>query len=284
MPTEVYHKTKQNERIAKRLALHDCFNAYLTGHFKNANLVYITFGGEDLVDILDFILCALCRTGNYSLKVFSYEEDLDVFQKSKNSSIYKTFNGNPRVTINIINSSFPDDISLLKRNRETSNFIYHLDYTGVYKERQLNTIEYLYEKRMLKKNDGLLITSAFAERVLRGRMKTRLKKYKVGIGFFYKKESVSDEFVENNYIEYLIIRSIYEIVSHYKHLDGYEDFKCTMLKKIRYQDTKTKMLLHSFRFEDFENRNKHLEVKEFTTYPHEALGALKRKTNIFLNS
>src|SRR5262245_61951193 len=116
--TELYHSKPQALRIQKRLVLNRCFKLVREHANAVADLTYVTFGGEDLYDVMD-LLCVF-DISSIDLRVISYEVDRDIARKAQKCAVARTLSKVKSVDILIRATDFPTSIeeTTRKRNRE----------------------------------------------------------------------------------------------------------------------------------------------------------------------
>ena len=106
--TEVYHGgLQQPYRIQKRLVLNQCFKSILASDTVDQTLNYVTFGGEDLYDVMDLVSVFDIR--HLELRVLSYEENDSVAVKSRTCPVAANLSRIDTVSVEIVSSSFGDN-------------------------------------------------------------------------------------------------------------------------------------------------------------------------------
>jgi hypothetical protein len=265
MPSEKYHQKKQKERISKRLCLHDCFNKLFPDSYKIDDKVFITFGGEDLEDCLDFLLCAMNRNDG-KIWILSYEENEDVYERAKKSSLVRCFEGHEFVKIELINNSFPYELDRLKELRvKKCQFIYHIDLCGLFEKKNSEIISTLLDEDLLIHNDSLLITSSRNPRVLHRKDFIVPSAFKTGIETRFNEFNVSNSFLADNYVEYLVVKTVNDYSSSIEEIEPKKKLGAFLKVKYKYRDT-SNMSLYYFSLINKPNEG-YLKTSDFKELP-----------------
>ena len=155
--TKTYHDVPQPYRIQKRLVLNQCFKCIQLQWPSGLTINYVTFGGEEIYDVMDMV--GIFDIRSHRLNIVSYEEDGDVAARSRVCAVAKTLSKVPTVSIDIVPTVFFEDAVTINLLRRSGSFIYFLDDTKTFGERQANNLAELLGAGLLRHGDWLLITS-----------------------------------------------------------------------------------------------------------------------------
>jgi hypothetical protein len=136
--TETYHEYPQPYRIQKRLVLNQCFKSIQSDDQRTKIINYVTFGGEDLYDLMDFVSVFDLRY--HTLNIVSYEEHEDVAKRSRTCAVAVTLSKVSTVSIEIVPTVFFENARPLRALRPLGPFIYFLDDTKTFGVRQADTL------------------------------------------------------------------------------------------------------------------------------------------------
>ena len=125
--TEVYHSVPQSSRIQKRLVLNQCFKTAREIVGRGEQLTYVTYGGEELHDVMDFL--AVFDVRQHQLRVVSYEQDAAAAERSSQCPVASTLSQIDTIRVQIVPTAFFDQPAPLIEARPEGRFIYFLDDT-----------------------------------------------------------------------------------------------------------------------------------------------------------
>jgi hypothetical protein len=120
--TETYHEYLQPYRIQKRLVLNQCFKSIQLDIQHTKTINYVTFGGEDLYDLMDFVSVFDLRC--HILNIVSYEEHEAVAKRSRTCAVAVTLSKVSTVSIEIVPTVFFENARPLQALRSSGPFIY----------------------------------------------------------------------------------------------------------------------------------------------------------------
>jgi len=263
--TEIYHSVHQSSRVQKRLVLNQCFRTIYEDFGAADNVVYVTFGGEDLFDVLDFVSVFDIR--RFRLNVISYEQDHEIAQKSQSCPIASTLSQIETVRVIIVPTPFFDVATPLYELRENSRFIYFLDDTKPFSRHQASKIEDLTREGLLRHGDFMLITSCITPRIMH--QKSYMDQYIESFKMFFGSDAVIDrDFKVRNHVE-LLSSLVFSGHDKYAAVDPskHEKLRANTLRKFRYSDTQAAMGLWLFGIRRGTSRSVRLYDKYFEEFP-----------------
>jgi hypothetical protein len=257
-----YHETPQPFRIQKRLALNQCFRSVQSLLRKDSELTYVTFGGDNLYDLVDLVMVLDLKS--LRLNVFSYEHDAKVAARAGCCPVLTTLKKIPTVKIRIIESSFPDDVTLLKNLKRTHRFIYFLDFFGTFTERQAQYVGELVRAGLIVPEDFLLITSCLSPRIVH--QEGFMKHFEPHFRTYYPGKEINRDFRVRNHVDLLLDLEFARLFQASRVLRPKNVLGPQPLRKLRYRDSQAHMgvwlfeiikatgpqiSLSDIRFEDF---------------------------------
>ena len=275
--TETYHEYPQPYRIQKRLVLNQCFKSIQLDDQHTKTINYVTFGGEDLYDLMDFVSVFDLRY--HTLNIVSYEEHEDVAKRSRTCAVAVTLSKVSTVSIEIVPTVFCENASPLWPLRTSGTFIYFLDDTKTFGVRQADTLLELLRASLLRDGDWLLITSCLTPRVVH--QPRFMSQYESTFKLFYGPQTtVNMEFKVRNHVDLLValMFSQYQPVE----TDAHGRLRAMLLRKFRYRDTRTSMGLWLYHI-GTTNPNTGLGEQQFEEFPHasEKIEIVEDVPNIF---
>lgn len=244
--SETYHDSiEQPYRIQKRLSLNQCFRRIRADGIDLSSLVYVTFGGKELYDVMDLLAVFNLRDFN-SLNVISYELHQPTAEHARSCFVTQALNQVTRVRVKVYDKAFPARLDYLAGLRTGKRFVYYLDYTGTFKRAQAGTIRILLESQLLRAGDYFLITSCLSPRYVGqdaflAEQTTALKLY------YGSAQTIDKEFKVRNHVDFLVNQVFigYERIARAT-ANGVA-LSPTLLCKFRYQDTRAPMGLWLYR-------------------------------------
>jgi hypothetical protein len=260
--TAIYHGFDPPYRIQKRLVLNQCFRCIRDSGGMPDSITYVTFGGRDLYDVMDLV--AVFDLRGHKMNVVSYEEDAEVAGEARLSAVATTLSQMATVSIDIVPSAFFDNSKPLRTHRSTGPFIYFLDDTRTFRERQAATLVELLRARLLRTGDWLLITSCLTPRVVN--QERFMTKHDGTFRLFYGQPlALKNDFRVRNHVDLLVALSL----SRYVSLSSVTENRAhaTLMRKFKYRDTRATMGLWLFRVEAFQGRAVRLEDCVFEEFP-----------------
>ena len=164
-----YHNTESGlapaERVQKRVVLHQVYRRICPEINKDFNVLYFTFGGAGLWDVLD-LLVAL-DPQKFAINAYSYEQKLSLIKEASGSHVFKQLNRLTTVNIELVNGSFPEvylDSGFKRTSAQTA--IYFLDWKDVFSNRYADDIAEVIKHNLVCEGDFIVITSSLNERVI----------------------------------------------------------------------------------------------------------------------
>jgi hypothetical protein len=262
--TEAYHSgLRQPYRIQKRLVLNQCFKSILANDTVRRTLNYVTFGGEDLYDVMDLVSVFDIR--NLDLHVLSYEENDAVAVTSRTCPVAATLSRIDTIRIEIVPSPFGHNHQPLRALRSQGSFIYFLDDTKTFREPHAEVLLEMLRTELLREEDYLLITSCLTPRVVnQPRFMRRYRAtYKT---FFGTRSRIDQDFKVRNHVDLLVAQTF----SRFQGLrSGARRFPiATLLRKFKYNDTRAVMGLWLFHVQSTMKRTFALADVDFEEFPH----------------
>jgi hypothetical protein len=224
---------------------------------------YITFGGSDLYDLMDLV--AVFDIRHHKLNIVSYEEREDIAKRSRVCPVAVTLSKLSTISIEIVPTVFFENARPLRALRPSGPFLYFLDDTRIFGDRQANTLLDLLRAGLLYRGDWLLITSCLTPRVVR--QARFMSRYDGTFQLFYGPQTTVDlEFRERNHVDLLVAL----IFSRYQQVrtDTYEKLCATLFRKFKYRDTRASMGLWLYRIETLNPNTLRLTNKAFEEFPH----------------
>jgi hypothetical protein len=261
--TETYHEYQQPYRIQKRLVLNQCFKCIQADDQLTKTINYVTFGGEDLYDLMDFV--GVFDIRHHNLNVVSYEEHEDIARKSCISAVAITLSKVSTISIEIVPTLFFENARRLRTLRPSGPFIYFLDDTKTFGDRQANTLLDLLTAGLLYDRDWLLITSCLTPRVVR--QPRFMNRYDSTFKLFYGIKTIIDvEFRVRNHVDLLVALTF----SRYQQIKigTFGQLRATLLRKFKYRDTRADMGLWLYRIESVDLNSSGLVDQQFEEFPH----------------
>jgi hypothetical protein len=258
--TKTYHKHPQPFRIQKRLVLNQCFKCIASHWRRGATVNYVTFGGEQLYDAMDLVgvfdISAQC------LNIISYEENEEVAAKSRICPVATTLSKIGTISVEIVPTVFFENAKPLRELRTDGHFIFFLDDTKTFGERQANTIAELLSSGFLRQSDWLLITSSLRV-VYQARFMSR---YDGTFHMFYgARISITKDFRARNHVDLLVARTF----SNYRPIgvtQGWQ-LKAVLMRKFKYRDT-SGMGLWLYRIDEVSRYAGQLADQQFEEFPY----------------
>ena len=153
-----------SERVQKRVVLHQSFKAIKEKLSDQKKILYLTFGGSGLWDVLDFVIAL--NPIETEIKVLSFETDARIVNEARMSKVYRELNQLSTVSIEVCKGRFPDDFFGIHRHREDYDAcVIYLDWKDVFKMKHAQDVSDLLGQEVITKNDFIIITSSMTERV-----------------------------------------------------------------------------------------------------------------------
>jgi hypothetical protein len=263
--TDIYHSVPQASRIQKRLVLNQCFKSVGEIVGRLDSLVYVTFGGAELYDVMDLV--AVFDVRRQRLAIISYEQDGAVVESSQRCPVASTLSQIETVRVIIVPTAFFDQAAPLHELRATGRFIYFLDDTRPFSAIQANKLGELLRADLLRAGDFLLITSCITPRVMHQPkfMADQVETFKL---FFGPNCKPDRDFKVRNHVDLLLALTLSKhdrIVS----LVGstLSRLRATLLRKFKYRDTRAAMGLWLFEIGKATLRSVRIADKEFEEFP-----------------
>lgn len=154
-----------SERVQKRVVLHQSFRSIKDRLNSNQKILYLTFGGSGLWDVLDLVIAL--NPMDTEIRVNSFELDSRITKEALNSKVYKQLNKLPSVKIEVHNGRFPDDFLNFDRDRiGFDRCVLYLDWKDVFKMRHAEDVCELLGREVLTQDDFIVVTSSMTERVI----------------------------------------------------------------------------------------------------------------------
>ncbi len=241
--TETYHGLSQPFRIQKRLVLNQCFRKISSVGFPT-NVNYVTFGGEDLYDIMD--LLSVFDVLKHKFRIISYEEDQMVAKRAQVCPVGASLAKIPTISVQVVPTAFFDNAAPLHAVRNSGRFIYFLDDTKTFREPQADVVLSLLASGLLCEADWLLITSCLTPRVVR--QTGFMRRFEDTFRLFYKKsDGVDLEFRIRNHVDLLLALTF----SRHQAMepDIRSQLRPSLVAKYKYRDTRSEMGLWLFRID-----------------------------------
>ena len=262
--TQVYHDYPQPFRIQKRLTLNQCFKTVQADAGTLDALTYVTFGGLDLYDAMDLV--AVFDIRKHKINIVSYEQDRRIAADSRVRPVAATLSRIATVSIEIVPTEFFENSTPLHQLRENTRFIYFLDYTGTFGNRQTDNLAELFSDGLLRDQDYLMITSCISPRIVR--QARFMFSYEDTFKLFYGASIVVDqEFKIRNHVDLLIGIALSRFERETLTTGSQQPLYAKLLRKFRCQDTRTPMGLWLYRFERSLIRSARLEDGSFEEFP-----------------
>lgn len=263
--TESYHSVPQGARIQKRLVLNQCFKAIGEIVGRLDSLVYVTFGGAELFDVMDLV--AVFDVRRHKLAIISYEQDISIAEASQRCPVASTLSRIETVRVVIVPSTFFDQAAPLQELRHTGRFIYFLDDTRPFSTLQANKLGELLRAGFLHAGDFLLITSCITPRIMHQSkfMADQLETFKL----FYGPACNPDrDFKVRNHVDLLLALTL----SKHDRVVNLSagtllPLRARLLRKFKYRDTRAAMGLWLYEIGSASLRAVRLVDKEFEEFP-----------------
>lgn len=260
-----YHQSiAQPYRIQKRLALNQCFKAVFSETGNLGSFVYVTFGGEDIYDVMDLVGVFDIRQNKIS--IFSYEHQEDVAARAETSAVYQTLAQVQTVRIRLIPNPFPSRLSLLERLRPSKRFIYFLDYTGTFRPGDMENVLELLKRGLLRNDDYVLITSCLTPRVVNQPrfMASQLSSFQL----FFGTRVIDSEFRIRNHVDLLVSLALSRFERVSEAFGTRQRLRASLLRKFRYADSRSPMGLWLYRIAHSQQPFVRLRDVQFDLFPH----------------
>jgi hypothetical protein len=262
--TDVYHGgLQQPYRIQKRLVLNQCFKSILAKHTIEQTLTYVTFGGEDLYDVMDLVSVFDIR--RLKLRILSYEENDTVAVKSRTCPVAATLSRIDTVSVEIVSSALGDNHLPIRALRSQGRFIYFLDDTRTFREPHAEVLLELLRSELLRQGDYLLITSCLTPRVVN---QPRFMLHHQGTyrTFFGPRIPVDQEFRVRNHVDLFVAL----MFSRYQGIRAGQGkfLRASLMRKFRYNDTRAVMGLWLYQLDFGADRRFALRDIDFEQFPH----------------
>jgi hypothetical protein len=262
--TELYHGgLQQPYRIQKRLVLNQCFKSILASATVEKTLNYVTFGGEDLYDVMDLVSVFDIR--HLKLRILSYEENDAVAVKSQTCPVAANLSRIDTVSVEIVSSSFGDNHRPIRALRSQGKFIYFLDDTRTFREPHAEVLLELLRAELVREGDYLLITSCLTPRVVN--QPRFMRRYEGTYQTFFGPRTVVDqEFKVRNHVDLFVGQAF----SRFQTVrPGARAFlRASLLRKFKYNDTRAVMGLWLYQLQSTTDRTFALRDTEFEEFPH----------------
>jgi hypothetical protein len=262
--TELYHAVPQASRIQKRLVLNQCFRTIAEIIGKSDTLVYITFGGEELCDVMDLV--AVFDVRKHRLTVISYEQDTDIAELSLTCPVASTLSRIETVRIRVVPTPFFDQASPLLDARAEGRFIYYLDDTKPFSSLQAAKFAELLRMELLKEGDFLLATSCITPRIMH--QSTYLSDNQETFKLFYGPRcQVDRDFKVRNHVDLFISLALSRHDRVVESTSRLTRLRVNLLRKFKYRDTRAAMGLWLFQVCKATLRSVQLVDKPFEEFP-----------------
>ncbi len=262
--TATYGDVPQPYRIQKRLALNQCFRLIRKDFGLPQKFAYVTFGGEDLYDAMDLV--GVFNVRDHEIGIISYEHDTDLAQRSQECPVATTLSKVKTITIDIIPAQFPSALEKLEAIRSDCTFVYFLDYTGTFKDKEANDLEYLLDSGLMRIGDFLLVTSCLTPRVIHNQ--NIMGKYDRSFRLFFQPSRLDKEFRGRNHVDLLVAISFSRRESSLRKLGQKEIPSPQLLGKFKYRDSRSPMGLWLYRVERKDGSSRKLDDVHFDEFPH----------------
>jgi hypothetical protein len=263
--TELYHAVPQASRIQKRLVLNQCFKSIAGSIGKSDALVYVTFGGEELYDVMDLV--AVFDVRRHRLTVISYEQDPDVAEQSLTCPVASTLSQIETVRIRIVPTPFFDQATPLLDARPEGRFIYYLDDTKPFSSLQAAKFGDLLRMDLLKEGDFLLVTSCITPRIMHqpNYLSDNQETFKL---FYGPRCQAERDFKVRNHVDLLVSLALSRHDKVVALTSGrLTRLRVSLLRKFRYRDTRAAMGLWLFEVCRATLRSVQLVDKPFEEFP-----------------
>lgn len=272
-----YHNIRQPYRIQKRLALNQCFKAIQQREGIIDPLVYVTFGGQDLYDIMD--LLAVFDVTKTRLRIVSYEQDRTIADRARECPVVETLSKVKSVDLRIVFAGFPDGVELLHQFRSNSPFIYFLDYIGTFRRRDAETIHDLLASDLIRRGDYLLITSCLSPRIVK--QQNFMAPYQSTFEHFFRQRDLDAPFMIRNHVDLLLALALSQFERTSARAGHRQRVIGNLLRKFKYADSHVPMGLWLYHLES-STSHQAIADRAFDEFPH-AFSAVRRKEvpNIF---
>lgn len=257
-----YHESelKPPERVQKRVVLHQAYKIICSEIRNDSTVLYITFGGSGLWDVLDLLVSLDPK--RFAVDAFSYEQDRTLFNEANDSPVYRQLNRLGSVNIELVRGWFPNaylETDFMRSNAQTA--IYYLDWKEVFAARHAEDIAEIFKFNLINSGDYLLITSCLNERVVNQSKFLEEKKK-----FFEKYYGDSSPGLrQQNFVELLINLRLRQKDIWVGMEQSVEHKSLELLAKFVYRDT-SKMGLWVFRIYDSEQPGEAIPKSEFIDY------------------
>jgi hypothetical protein len=263
MTEDPYHNSiPAAQRIQKRLVLNRSFKR-VRDHAKTLESVtYMTFGGEDLYDVMD-LLCVF-DVSKIELRVVSYEQNEETLKTAKRCRIVRTLDKLDSVSFKFTNSDFPTGIERYHRGASAQRFVYFLDYMGTFGDSERKAVAHLMSGSMLRPGDYVLITSALNP--FHVNKPTFMHKHREAFAVFFDKESPSADFKIRNHVDLHLGMAASDLQLQGSWRAG-ELLRFDLLGKFRYNDTGTPMGVWVYAVSGTSARVVRLKDARFEAFP-----------------
>ncbi|HMG73679.1 MAG TPA: hypothetical protein VK582_09270 [Pyrinomonadaceae bacterium] len=263
--TDKYHDIKQPFRIQKRLVLNEAFRTIYRETGEIGRLTYVTFGGDNLWDVMDLVAVFGISSLN-RMSVFSFERDSEKALASQSCPVATTLSKVETVSVNIKNSEFPVGCDELYSDHRDGRFIYFLDYPGTFAEKDAVSLTELLDAGLLLSGDFFLITSCLSPRIVH--QSSFMERYRAAFGMFYTGAKIDREFKVRNHVDLLVATVFSRYQRKLKWLSREELSSATLLRKFMYRDSKATMGLWLFRVDSQAGTTRFLRDSEFEEFPY----------------
>ncbi len=263
--TDIYHTLPQASRIQKRLVLNQCFKTIGDIVGKLDSLIYVTFGGAELYDVMDLV--AVFDVRRHRLAVVSYEEDDGIAESSQRCPVASTLSQIETVRVIIVPSPFFDQAAPLHELRATGRFIYFLDDTRPFSGIQANKLGELLRENLLRAGDFLLVTSCITPRVMHQPrfMADHAETFKLFYGPYCNPDR---DFKVRNHVDLLLALTLSKHDRVVNLAGGtLSRVRARLHRKFKYRDTRAAMGLWLFEISQASLRTVRLADNEFEEFP-----------------
>lgn len=261
--TEAYHERPQPFRIQKRLVLNQCFKCIQSNSEPTRTLNYVTFGGEDLYDIMDLV--AVFDIRHHKLNIVSYEENETKARQSEICPVAITLSRVSTISVEIVPAAFSENVRPLRTLRPSGPFIYFLDDTKTFRENHADTLLQLLKSALLREGDWLLITSCLTPRVVH--QSRFMERHNGAFKLFYGPQTtINVDFRMRNHVDLLVALAL----SQYQQVTDAlrrRPLYATLFRKFKYRDTQTAMGLWLYRIEMTDGHSSVLRDQPFEEFP-----------------
>jgi hypothetical protein len=210
-------------------------------------------------------LVAVFDIRHHNLNIVSYEEHETIAKRSRTCAVAVTLSKVSTVSIEIVPTVFFENARPLRSLRSLGPFIYFLDDTKTFGDRQANMLLDLLRAGLLRDGDWLLITSCLTPRVVR--QPRFMSQYDGTFKLFYGPQTAADiEFRGRNHVDLLVALTF----SRYQQMGTgtYGQLCAAPLRKFKYRDTRADMGLWLYHIEIVNPNSLALMDHQFEEFPH----------------